>query len=279
MRNSGPGSGCRGLIGLVLIVPLCLCAMLAIYEIRNAETVVRLRPAYADNERVPLEIGDTLAVADGDLLFPGPFGHQYVTGLRAWHFRLWSIDSTGSVVRGAVQARAEGALGIEAAYRRPFPIGKPHLRTFFVLPEPIDTIVVRLSSDTLAVGDTLKYRVEVRGRSGKSIWDGDLPLTAPPMVPLAPYGLANAWSGVGVARTAGSGTIVVRAGHHITAQPVVVREARGPTHFGVSSLDRSLPCIERLYGKPVLPHASEDHVFRLQGGRYVPGPAVVSAGR
>jgi hypothetical protein len=200
------GLSLRAILGLLLAVPCACLLLLAGYEIRHAEVVVRLRPAYADNERIPLEIGDTLAVADGDLLFPGLFGHYYVTGLRPWHFGLRTTDSSGTVERGTIRATAGGSLGIEAAYRRPFPLGKLRYRNFNVLPEPIDTILVTLSRDTIAVGDTLEFRIEVRGRSGRSIWGGDLPLASPPMIDLAYYGLpGHAWHGRGVARAEGVG--------------------------------------------------------------------------
>ena len=221
------GLSLRAVVGLLLAVPCACVLLLAFYEIRHAQPVVRLRPAYADNQRIPLEIGDTLAVADGDLLFPGLFGNYYMTGLPQWHFGLRSTDPSGTAERSAIRATAGGPLGIEAAYRRPFPVGKSHRRTFYVLPEPIDTILVTLSRDTIAVGDTLEYRVEVRGRSGRSIWDGDLPLTSPPMIDLAYYGLpGHEWRGMGVARAEGAGTVVVRAGHHVTAAPIVVLPAR-----------------------------------------------------
>jgi hypothetical protein len=200
--------------------------LLAGYEIRHAETVVRLRPTWADNERIPLEIGDTLAVAEGDLLFPGIFGHYYMTHLRPWHFRLQARDPSGRAEGGVVRATAGGSLGILAAYRRPFPIGKPHYRSFYVLPEPIDTIVLELTRDTIAVGDTLQYRIHVLGRSGRSIWSSDLPLAAPPLIDLANYGtMPKDWTGRGRALEVGSGAITVRAGHHLTTVPFTILPA------------------------------------------------------
>jgi hypothetical protein len=136
------------------------------YLSRNLGLVVELEPEYG----YPAEPGDSLAIRLVDVSFPFVFGTSYIAGSpRLVRWRLTSGSDVATIDGGVLRIHKGGRVESEFAIVPPLALRAPQPVVFDVLPEPIAGITLAFARDTVAVGDTLRLQVNVRGASGRAI--------------------------------------------------------------------------------------------------------------
>lgn len=198
------------LVGVLLILA---------YEVRHLGLVVELQPEYGH----PAEPGDSLVMGLVDVSFPFPFGTSYVAGSpRLVRWRLTSDREVATLDGGVLRIKGGGRVESEFGIVPPFALRTPQPVEFDVVPEAIAGITLTFERDTLAIGDTVRMRVDVRGASGR-------PIVADPMLmwpgSLERFGTSTD-SGVIVvtarALCAGPDSIGAWIGHHAAIARLVV---------------------------------------------------------
>jgi hypothetical protein len=209
---------------IAFIATVSFIATLAwIYIARNSRYFIGGTPGSTQY----VEVGDVVDIAGPIVEYPDGDMYLFLRDMHAfpWLFR-WSTEQTDGSRTQAAEIDRGGSLhalapGIANAYAHPLG-GRGFGYAKFVITPRVDAVVVRLSSSSIEVGDTLKVEYTV-------IQAGGTPMRWWPVIPTSGDGwelqfMKQIEGGqfLFLARRSGTVTISVDLGRHIARESLVI---------------------------------------------------------